>query len=121
MSLIDCADAGGYVVDFTITTTVNRSSYILTGVGLLFSRLLTVYSAIGLSVGELIKPHDVEGQGSTLAEDIYFNQTPLSLSLNASEIRQMEYCKNYRHLTKKFRKKTENFYLMYFHGRTFGN
>jgi hypothetical protein len=38
-----------------------------------------VYSVKGISVGKLIKPHDVEGQRSTLVEDIYFNQTPLSL------------------------------------------
>ena len=47
---------------FTITTTVNRSGQILTRVGLLFSELLTVYSVIGISVGELINPHDIEGQ-----------------------------------------------------------
>lgn len=86
-----------YGLGFTITTTVNRSSQILTGVGLLFSGLLKVYSAKGISVGELIKPHDVEGQSSTLIEDVYFNQTPLSLSLNASEIRRMEYCRTCRH------------------------
>jgi hypothetical protein len=35
--------------------------------------------------GKLIKPHDVEDQRSTLVEDTYFNQTLLSVSLNASK------------------------------------
>jgi hypothetical protein len=47
------------------------------------------------SSGKLIKPHVVEGR--TLVEDIYFNQKPLSPLLNASEIRQIEYCRTYRH------------------------
>jgi hypothetical protein len=47
---IDCADAGDYVVDFTITTTVNWCSQILTKVLLVFGGLLTVYSTIGIVV-----------------------------------------------------------------------
>ena len=39
---MDYADAGVLGLGFTITTTVNRSSQILTGVVLLFSGLLTV-------------------------------------------------------------------------------
>jgi hypothetical protein len=47
--------------------------------------------------GKLIKSHGVEDQRWTPGEEIYLNQKPLSLSLNASEIRQIEYCRTYRH------------------------
>jgi hypothetical protein len=57
--------------------------------------------------GKLIKPHDVEGLRSTLADDIYFNQTPLSVSLNASEIRQMEYGRTYSHQKKEVEKENK--------------
>ena len=57
--------------------------------------------------GKLIRPHDVEGQRSTLVDEIYFNQTPLSVSLNASEIRQMEYYRIYSHQKKMLKKKTK--------------
>jgi hypothetical protein len=55
--------------------------------------------------GKLIKPHDVEGKRSTLGEDTYFKQTPLSASLNASEIRQM----NLSSLNKEIQKKKQIF------------
>jgi hypothetical protein len=49
--LIDYMDADVYGLGLQFTT-VNRSSQILTEVGLHFSGLLTVYSVIGISVGE---------------------------------------------------------------------
>lgn len=41
------------------------------------------------------------------SEDTYFNQILLSILLNASEIRQMEYRRTYSHQKKKFEREAK--------------